>query len=105
MGTRKKGFTLIELLVVISIIATLASILFPVFARARAKARQITCLNNVRQLSMAIFMYAQDYDEVLISSVHKSEDEGEGTITDDDWPIWPAYLLSLIHISEPTRPY
>ncbi|HEY3418083.1 MAG TPA: prepilin-type N-terminal cleavage/methylation domain-containing protein, partial [Armatimonadota bacterium] len=57
---RKRGFTLIELLVVIAIIAILASILFPVFAKAREKARQATCNSNVRQLSTAVQMYVQD---------------------------------------------
>ncbi len=57
------GFTLIELLVVIAIIAILAAILFPVFARAREKARQTSCLSNLKQLSLAMLMYAQDYDE------------------------------------------
>jgi prepilin-type processing-associated H-X9-DG protein len=49
--------------VVIAIIAILAAILFPVFARARAKARQTSCLSNVKQISLALMMYAQDYDE------------------------------------------
>ncbi len=66
---RKSGFTLIELLVVIAIIAILAAILFPVFARAREKARQASCLNNVKQLSMATVMYAQDYDERVVPNV------------------------------------
>jgi prepilin-type N-terminal cleavage/methylation domain-containing protein/prepilin-type processing-associated H-X9-DG protein len=57
------GFTLIELLVVIAIIAILAAILFPVFAQARAKARGISCLSNVRQLTLGMNMYTQDYDE------------------------------------------
>ena len=60
-----KGFTLIELLVVIAIIAILAAILFPVFARAREKARQASCLSNVKQLALAMLMYTQDYDEIL----------------------------------------
>ena len=60
-----RGFTLIELLVVIAIIAILAAILFPVFARAREKARQSSCLSNVKQLMLAVMMYAQDYDETL----------------------------------------
>jgi prepilin-type N-terminal cleavage/methylation domain-containing protein/prepilin-type processing-associated H-X9-DG protein len=62
---RERGFTLIELLVVIAIIAILAAILFPVFAKAREKARQTTCLAHVKQLATAVLSYAQDYDELL----------------------------------------
>src|ERR1051325_2688168 len=58
-----RGFTLIELLVVIAIIALLAAILFPVFAQARDKARQPTCLSNMRQIGTAMLIYLQDYDE------------------------------------------
>jgi prepilin-type N-terminal cleavage/methylation domain-containing protein/prepilin-type processing-associated H-X9-DG protein len=61
----RKGFTLIELLVVIAIIAILAAILFPVFAKAREKARQTSCLSNVKQIALGVMMYAQDYDEHL----------------------------------------
>ena len=61
----KRGFTLIELLVVIAIIAILAAILFPVFARAREKARQTSCLNNVKQMVLGTCMYVQDYDETF----------------------------------------
>ncbi|HZT42254.1 MAG TPA: prepilin-type N-terminal cleavage/methylation domain-containing protein [Chthonomonadaceae bacterium] len=60
---RTHGFTLIELLVVIAIIAILAAILFPVFAQARAKARQITCVSNMKQVALGEMMYEQDYDE------------------------------------------
>ena len=59
----RRGFTLIELLVVIAIIAILAAILFPVFAQARAKARQTACLSNSRQIGMGILQYVSDYDE------------------------------------------
>jgi len=62
---RKHGFTLIELLVVIAIIAILAAILFPVFAKAREKARQSSCLSNTKQIMLGILQYSQDYDETL----------------------------------------
>jgi prepilin-type N-terminal cleavage/methylation domain-containing protein len=62
---RRGGFTLIELLVVIAIIGVLAAILFPVFAQARERARQTSCVSNTRQMSLGILMYAQDYDETL----------------------------------------
>lgn len=63
MKLQRKGFTLIELLVVIAIIAILAAILFPVFAQARAKARQTSCTSNLRQIGLSMMMYVQDYDE------------------------------------------
>jgi len=62
-ATPRRGFTLIELLVVIAIIAILAAILFPVFARAREKARQASCTSNIKQVALAVLMYVQDYDE------------------------------------------
>lgn len=61
---RHRGFTLIELLVVVAIIAILAAILFPVFAKAREKARQISCASNMRQIGIALMMYLEDNDEV-----------------------------------------
>ncbi|MCE5238104.1 DUF1559 domain-containing protein [bacterium] len=59
----RRGFTLIELLVVIAIIAILAAILFPVFAKAREKARQASCLSNLKQIGIGCLTYLQDYDE------------------------------------------
>src|SRR5438132_5056276 len=63
---RHAGFTLIELLVVIAIIAILAAILFPVFAQARDKARQASCLSNMKQINLGWQMYMQDYDETWL---------------------------------------
>jgi prepilin-type N-terminal cleavage/methylation domain-containing protein len=65
-SARRRGFTLIELLVVIAIIAILAAILFPVFAKAREKARQNSCINNQRQIGIAISMYVQDNEETFM---------------------------------------
>jgi len=65
MRTNRRGFTLIELLVVIAIIAILAAILFPVFARAREKARAASCQSNLKQIVLALKMYLQDYDETF----------------------------------------
>jgi prepilin-type N-terminal cleavage/methylation domain-containing protein/prepilin-type processing-associated H-X9-DG protein len=62
----RRGFTLIELLVVIAIIAILAAILFPVFARAREKARQASCQSNLKQIALAGAMYASDYDQMPV---------------------------------------
>lgn len=65
---QQQGFTLIEILVVIAIIAILAAILFPVFARARENARRASCLSNVKQIGLASLQYAQDYDGRLVPS-------------------------------------
>ncbi|BDI28593.1 hypothetical protein CCAX7_006440 [Capsulimonas corticalis] len=69
LRSRRLGFTLIELLVVIAIIAILAAVLFPVFAQAREKARQITCSSNLKQVGTATLMYMQDNDENLFPFV------------------------------------
>ena len=90
MLRKRSGFTLIELLVVIAIIAILAAILFPVFARAREKARQTTCLSNMKNQALAIQMYAQDYDELLVwfANVGASPDGAyPGELTTYWWPL------------------
>ncbi|MBC7288428.1 MAG: DUF1559 domain-containing protein [Armatimonadetes bacterium] len=70
----KRGFTLIELLVVIAIIAILAAILFPVFARAREKARQTSCLSNLKQIALAGLMYLNDYDGFFFGHIQGRRD-------------------------------
>lgn len=78
-----RAFTLIELLVVIAIIAILAAILFPVFAQARAKARQTSCLSNTKQIGLGFMMYVQDYDESL-PGVRFGDQPGESW----PWAVW-----------------
>src|SRR5262245_32145381 len=62
---RRRGFTLVELLVVLAVIATLVGLLFPVLAHARERARQMTCMSNLRQIGMAHLRYLEDWDEQL----------------------------------------
>lgn len=99
---RKSGFTLIELLVVIAIIAILAAILFPVFAQAREKARAISCLSNIKQITLAGMMYAQDYDETLNSPAFKSPGCGATPSQYSNfwwgggWVTWPELQIPYV---------
>jgi prepilin-type N-terminal cleavage/methylation domain-containing protein/prepilin-type processing-associated H-X9-DG protein len=97
---KRSGFTLIELLVVIAIIAILAAILFPVFARARAKAQQTTCLSNVKQLALGVLMYCSDNNSKLPWSFQYIGPTGK-----ENWsaPISP-YINNLQIFLCPTDP-
>jgi len=89
------GFTLIELLVVIAIIAILASLLFPVFAQARGKARQIACVSNMRQAGLAFAMYATDYDGLYPVAVDPAD-----RYTPQIWDAFPDFQAQI-----PTMPW
>ncbi len=105
MHRRSFGFTLIELLVVIAIIAILAAILFPVFSRAREKARQTSCLSNVKQLTLGCKMYVQDYDEFFPFALASITDQVVGGYfaryylgdeTRSYYPIWPDVIMPYV---------
>ncbi len=86
---RPRGFTLIELLVVIAIIAILAAILFPVFARAKAKAEATTCLNNIKQMALAALMYAADYDQHFMQGGNAGSPNRPAWALDPNPPVPP----------------
>ncbi len=93
----RKGFTLIELLVVIAIIAILAAILFPVFAKAREKARQTSCLSNQKQIMLGVLMYAQDYDDTLpIGCSYWYAPGGGGAATRTDSAMWVTLIMPYV---------
>jgi len=94
MISKRTGFTLIELLVVIAIIAILAAILFPVFAKARAKAHQASCLSNTKQTALGFLMYTSDYDGFFLTSVWDHYASGA---TGYWWhPVWPYIEPKLL---------
>ena len=95
MSGKCQAFTLIELLVVIAIIAILAAILFPVFAQAREKARQTTCLSNEKQLGLAFMMYVQDFDETFPMDQYDSSAPG-GVPNDDTLRFWTDFVYPYI---------
>src|SRR5207248_3324422 len=94
MKRRQAGFTLIELLVVIAIIAILAAILFPVFAQAREKARQTTCLSNMKQWSIGTKMYLSDYDDTVVPCYLYTVHSSSGTLAKGTpfLQLWPDLL-------------
>ena len=100
---RIKGFTLIELLVVIAIIAILAAILFPVFAKAREKARQISCASNMKQLSLAFLQYTQDYDEALPKSGQHGTTAACAGVPDASWVLPEAIDTTVANVCTATQ--
>lgn len=90
----RRGFTLIELLVVIAIISILASILFPVFARARENARRASCQSNLKQIGLGVAMYTQDYDNRLVTGFLQ-----DGTTTIYTYPSGAASAIGAWYLA------
>ena len=102
MHSKRTGFTLIELLVVIAIIAILAAILFPVFARARAKAQQTSCLSNVKQITLGFMMYVSDWGQKLPAHLDCHAGYGPGPL---GVTVAPGFLADpfITYIGNDTR--
>lgn len=99
----KRAFTLIELLVVIAIIAILAALLFPVFARAKAAAKQTACISNLKQIGSAITLYMGDYDDIFPYAVDAS-DKFDPAIWDHE-PTFQAQIPNMLELPDALFPY
>lgn len=99
----RRGFTLIEMLVVIGIIAILAAVIFPVFARARAAARRTQCISNLKQLGQAHEMYASDWDDRYPWA--KDAADAYAPQIWDGFPRWQAWLPYMPRLKDAIQPY
>jgi prepilin-type N-terminal cleavage/methylation domain-containing protein/prepilin-type processing-associated H-X9-DG protein len=96
LKSRLRAFTLIELLVVIAIIAILAAILFPVFAQAREAARKTQCTSNLKQIATGSYMYAQDYDEVMVPSYVSNNPATPANPLGGNWTGWSENIQPYV---------
>ncbi len=99
----RRGFTLIEMLVVIAIITIVAAIAFPAFARAKAAAKQSSCINNLSQIGRSMFLYMSDYDDIFPYAVD-AVDRHQPTIW-APFPQWQAMIPYMPLMHEVLQPY